>query len=358
MSISNKILVILGPTSSGKSDIAIKLAKKFNGEIISADSRQIFRGMDIGTGKIERDKSREKSDIEEFREPRSRKGKAGLWTAFGIPHYMIDIVSSHTDYNVVKFKRQAEKIIADILRRGKLPIICGGTGFWIKAIVDNVNFPEVKPDWELRKKLEKYSAEKLFLMLKKLDPKRAKDIDAKNKVRIIRAIEIAKVLGRVPVLSNSKLVIRNSDKNNPNYQLPITNYQFLQIGLKLPREKLYQNIEKRVRARFKQGMIKEVEKLHRAGLSWKKIQSFGLAYFWIPLYLQKKLNKSSALRNSESLALGREKLSFEKKELIEKVIQAEKKYAKRQITWFKRDKRIRWLENYKEIEKAVRTFLR
>jgi len=333
----NKIIVILGPTSSGKSDIAIKLAKKFNGEIISADSRQIFRGMDIGTGKIKRDKSREKSDFEEFRGLRSRKGKVGLWTAFGVLHHMIDIVSPRTDFNVVKFKKQTEKIIENTLRRGKPPIICGGTGFWISAIIDNIKFPEVKPDWKLRKKLEKYSAEKLFSMLKKLDPERAEDIDAKNKVRMIRAIEIAKVLGRVPVLSNSKLVIRNSDKKNPNYQLPITNYQFLQIGLKISREKLYANIEKRVRTRFKQGMIKEVKKLHKAGLSWKKIQSFGLAYFWIPLYLQNKLSKD---------------------ELAEKIIQAEKKYAKRQMTWFHRDSRTKWLKNYRAIEKEVKNFLK
>jgi len=316
-----KILVILGPTSSGKSDIAIKLAKKFNGEIVSADSRQIFRGMDIGTGKIKRDK---RFDLEEFSDL-SEKGKVEPWTSQGISHYMIDIVSPRTDFNVAKFKKQAEKIIDDILKRGKLPIICGGTGFWIQAVVDNVNFPEVKPDWKMRKKLEKYSAEKLFSILKKLDPKRAKTIDSKNKVRLIRAIEIIEFLGKVPKIPNTK------------YQILNTKYQFLQIGLKIPRERLYANIEKRVFARFKQGMIKEVNNLHtKTGLFWKKIQSFGLAYLWIPLYLQNKISKS---------------------ELIEKVIQAEKNYAKRQITWFKRDKRIKWLASYKEAEKTTKEFL-
>ena len=169
-----KVIVILGPTSSGKSDLAIKLARKYNGEIISADSRQIYRGMDIGTGKIS--KAQQKS----------------------VKHWMIDIVSPKNDYNVSKFKKDAEKIIKNILKRGKLPIICGGTGFWIKAIVDNVDFPKVKPNKELRKKLEKISTEKLFKTLQKLDPERAKNIDAKNKVRLVRAIEIAKTLGYVP----------------------------------------------------------------------------------------------------------------------------------------------------------------
>ncbi|MDP1845602.1 MAG: tRNA (adenosine(37)-N6)-dimethylallyltransferase MiaA [Candidatus Moranbacteria bacterium] len=302
-----KIIVILGPTSSGKSDIAIKLAKKIGGEIISADSRQIYRGMDIGTGKVLGNLV--------------SKRKLSFFLSQGIPHYMIDIVSPRTEYNVAKFKKQSEKIIEDILQRGKLPIICGGTGFWIQSIVDNVNFPEVKPDWKLRKKLENYPAATLFAMLKKLDPARAKNIDSKNKVRLIRAIEVCKAIGKVP-------------KNS--YALRVTRYEALQIGLKFSKEKLHKNIEKRVIARFKQGMIKEVAKLHQQGLSWKKIQSFGLAYFWIPLYLQNKLSKE---------------------ELIKKVIHAEKNYAKRQMTWFKRDKRIKWLKNYRDIEKNVMIFM-
>jgi len=348
----NKIIVILGPTSSGKSDIAVKLAKKFDGEIISADSRQVYRGMDVGTGKIGRYK---RFDLEELSRFNRNKEKVEPWTAYGIPHYMISIVSPRTNYNVAKFKKRAEKIIDDILKRGKLPIICGGTGFWIRALVDNLNFPEVKPDWKLRKKLEKHSAEKLFVMLKKLDRKISKTIDAKNKVRLIRAIEICKAIGKVPTLRNSQLVIRNSDKKNPNYKLPITNYTFLQIGLKFSKEKLYKNIERRVKARFAQGMIAEVKKLHRQGLSWKKIQSFGLAYFWIPLYLQNKIHpvKSREAGSRQGGTFNR----VNKQELVEKVIQAEKNYAKRQMTWFKRDKRIKWLKNYPAMVKEVKMFL-
>jgi len=303
-----KILVILGPTSSGKSDLAIKLAKKYNGEIISADSRQVYRGMDIGTGRVRTTRNAKRETL-----------------SGGVRHHMLDIVSPRTNYNVAKFKKQSEKIIEDILKRDKIPIICGGTGFWIQAIVDDVNFPEVKPDWKLRKKLEKYSAEKLFRILKKLDHKRASIIDSKNKVRLIRAIEICKTLKKVPKIKYTKYDIRN------------TKYNFLQIGLKLPKTKLHKNIKRRVKQRFNQGMIAEVKKLHARGLSWKKIQSFGLAYYWIPLYLQKRISKD---------------------ELVKKIIQAEKNYANRQMTWFRRDKRIKWLKNYNEIKRKVIKFVK
>ncbi|MFA5871694.1 MAG: tRNA (adenosine(37)-N6)-dimethylallyltransferase MiaA [Parcubacteria group bacterium] len=324
MNEQKRIIIVLGPTSSGKSDIAIKLAKKFDGEIISADSRQIYRGLDIGTGKVPRDKKSLALRNSESSARRRKKPSFDLQKVYfshGISHYMIDIISPHTDYNVAKFKKQTEKIIADILQRGRLPIICGGTGFWIRTIVDNVTFPEVKPDWKLRKKLEKYPAEKLFVMLKKFDPDRAKTIDPKNKVRLIRAIEICKTLKRVPKIPDTE------------YEIPDTKHEFLQIGIKLSKERLHQNIKKRLKARFKQGMVAEVKKLHADGLSWKKIQSFGLGYYWIPLYLQGKLNKD---------------------ELFEKVLQAEKDYAKRQMTWFKRDKKIKWVADLGETKRIIK----
>ena len=293
---NNKIIVILGPTSSGKSSVAIKLAQKFNGEIISADSRQIYRGMDIGTGKVT------------AHEQALAK------------HYMLDIVSPKTNFSAAQFKKKSEKIIRDILKRGKMPIICGGTGFWIKALVDDVAYPEVKPDWKLRAKLEKKSTEKLFSLLEIKDSRRAKNIDAKNKVRLIRALEICSALGKVPSISSKH-----------------SKYQFLQIGINLPKEKLHQNIEKRLKQRFAEGMIEEVERLHREQkISWKKMESFGLGYLWIAKFLQKQLPHE---------------------ELFSKVYSAEKDYAKRQMTWFSKDKRIIWLEKYSEIEKHVKKYL-
>lgn len=313
----NKIIVILGPTASGKSSAAIKLAKKFNGEIISADSRQIYKGMDIGTGKVT-------GSVESVIPSLSRDlNKNTAFISEDIPHYMLDIVSPKNDFSVAKFKKKSEKYIKDILKRGKLPIICGGTGFWIKAIVDDIMYPEVKPDWDLRKKLEKKSPSQLFTMLKKLDSTRAKNIDAKNPVRLIRAIEICQAIGKVPAV---------------NREPKTKNYEFLQIGISRDKEILHQRIKLNVKQRFKAGMISEVEKLHNSGLSWKKIMSFGLSYKLIPMYLKGEIPSQE--------------------KLIEEIYLAEKQYAKRQMTWFKKDNRIKWLENYKDIQKEVSSFLK
>jgi tRNA dimethylallyltransferase len=294
----NKIVVILGPTASGKSDVAIKLAQRFNGEIISADSRQIYRGMNIGSGKVTKKEQRM------------------------AVHYMLDVANPNDDFNISHFKKSAEKIIEDILKREKLPIICGGTGFWIKSIVDNVQLPEVKPNMELRKGLERESTEALFGMLEKLDPERAKNIDAKNKVRLIRAIEICKTLGSVP-----KSITQN--KSNK--------YKFLQIGIDMPKEILNEKIKKRLGQRFSSGMIEEVQNLNENGVSWERLEYFGLEYRWIARYLQKKISLDEMM----------EKLYFD-------IIH----YAKRQMTWFRKDKRIMWIKDYKEIENVVKKFLK
>ncbi|HBI16616.1 MAG: tRNA dimethylallyltransferase [Candidatus Moranbacteria bacterium GW2011_GWF2_34_56] len=298
MNNSQKIIVILGPTASGKSSTAIKLAQKFDGEIISVDSRQIYRGMDIGSGKI----TKEEQEI--------------------IPHWMLNIVSPKTNFSAAQFKKKTDKIIADILRRGKLPILCGGTGFWIKAIVDDVIYPKVKPNWKLREELNKKDLGELLKELKNLDTERVKTIDINNKVRLIRAIEICQTLGQVPV-------VQNKPENKK--------YEFLQIGIKREKEILHKRIKLNVKKRFESGMIEEVEKLKESGLSWEKLESFGLSYKLIPQYLKGEIKTEE--------------------ELLEKIYLAEKNYAKRQVTWFKKDPRIKWLENYKETEKEIINFL-
>ncbi|MDO9231064.1 MAG: tRNA (adenosine(37)-N6)-dimethylallyltransferase MiaA [bacterium] len=347
-----KIIVILGPTSSGKSEVAIALAQKFNGEIISADSRQIYRGMDIGTGKITKDNLYPSLPLGEMSRTRDREGET--FYSEGIPHYGIDIVSPKTEYNSAKFKKYADKIIKDILERKKLPIICGGTGFWIKALVDNVVYPEVAPDWKLREKLGRKSTKELFKTLQKLDPQRAKNIDAKNPVRLIRAIEICKSVGKVPEIKCHPELVSGSKKKieMPNQVRHDNTYDFLQIGIKIPKEKLDERIKLRLQKRFsagpprvdkrsprvEAGMISEVKKLHlKDKISWKRLESFGLGYKFIPQYLRKEIAT--------------------KDELFEKVYQSEKDYAKRQMTWFAKDKRIIWLPKYKDIEKEVRNFL-
>lgn len=305
--LNNKIIVILGPTSSGKSDIAIKIAQKFNGEIISADSRQIYCGLNIGAGKI----------LGKY----NPKNKTFL--SRNIVHYGIDIISPKKNYSSAQFKKYAKKNIAQILKKKKLPIICGGTGFWIKAIIDNIVYPEVKPNWRLRKELAVKTTEELFSLLLKLDPKRAENIDSKNPARLIRAIEICQTLGKVPVIESES---------------PKSKYEFLQIGISLSKEKLHQNIRERLEKRFQSGMIEEVEKLHyQEKISWKKLESFGLGYKLIPQYLRQKIKS--------------------KKELFEKIYLAEKNYAKRQMTWLKKDLRIIWKTNYKEIEKNIEKFI-
>ena len=190
--INNKVIIILGQTSTGKSDFAVEIAKQVNGEIISADSRQVYIGMDLGTGKITKKEMR------------------------GVPHHLLDILSPNKTFTVNDFQKIANKKIEEIIKKGKVPIICGGTGFYIDAVVDGTVFPNVPPNKKLREELSKKSSEELLKILIKLDKDRAENIDINNGVRLIRAIEIAKSLGSVPK------TIKTESK-----------YQFLKVGLKL-----------------------------------------------------------------------------------------------------------------------------
>ena len=293
----NKIIIILGPTASGKTDLSIKLAKKFNGEIISADSRQVYKGMDIGTGKIT------KKEMEK------------------IPHYLLDVYNPKKRFTISDYKRLADKAINDIFKKGKIPFIVGGTGFYIQSITDGFSMPQVKPDWNFRKKLEKQSAQKLFEKLKKLDPKRAENIDRYNKRRLIRAIEIVvKTKKPVPEITNT-----------------IPPFKILFLGIKKPQKELNQLIEKRLLKRLESGMLDEAKRLKRSGVSFKRMEEFGLEYRYMALYLQKKI-------------------TYE--EFINRLQKEIEHYAKRQMTWFKRNKRIKWVKDYKEAEKLAKIFLR
>jgi tRNA dimethylallyltransferase len=290
-----KIIVIVGPTASGKTSLSIKLAKKFNGEIISADSRQVYKGMNLGTGKVTKEEMQ------------------------GIKHYLIDIISPKKTLTVVQYVKKAKAEIKKIISKNKIPIIVGGTGFYVDALVFDYKFPEVSPNLKLRKTLEKKSTQELFKMLKKIDPQRAKNIDPNNKMRLIRAIEIAQKLGKVPELKKEL-------KYNPLF-----------IGIKISKEKLKEKIKKRLIKRLKQGMIKEVEKLKKQGLSWKKLESFGLEYRYIAYYLQNKISYKQMLNQLEKAIIN---------------------YAKRQMTWFKKNKNINWILNYNEAQKLVKEFLK
>lgn len=297
--IKPKILVVLGPTATGKSNLAVKLAKKFHGEIISADSRQVYQGMDLGSGKITKKEM------------------------LSIPHHLLDVTKPKNIFSVGRFKKLAEKKIQEIVERNHLPIICGGTGFYIDTLVQGLQYPEVKINKKLREKLEKLSLEKLIEILKKLDPNRAKNIDSKNKVRLIRAIEIAKSLGKVPKVESRQL------------------YDPIYIGLDLSDLELKQHIAIRLETRLKAGMVREVACLHQQGVSYRRLESFGLEYKNCALFLQNKISR---------------------KQLSENILKESFQFAKRQRTWFKRNKKIRWFNpkqkaNIKIIEKEIQKFL-
>lgn len=296
-----KVIVIVGPTASGKSDFAVEIAnfinkqKGLNAEIISADSRQVYRGMDIGTGKI------------------TKKEMSG------IPHHMLDINSPTSTFTVSHYQKKGRKIINELIKKNKVPIVCGGTGFYIDALIDGTVIPEVKPNKKLRAILSKKTTEELFIILLKKDTGRAETIDRKNPVRLIRAIEIAEALGKVPEF-----------KKNP------LKADILFLGISLPQHVLSKRIEDRLKKRLKIGMIHEIKKLHEKGVSWKKMERFGLEYRYISRFLTGKITK---------------------KEMETQLLSEIKKYAKRQMTWFKKNKRIHWIKNKKETIGLIKSFL-
>lgn len=276
------VIVILGPTATGKSDLAVTLAKRLNGEVISADSRQVYRGLTLGTGKITKKEMK------------------------GVPHHLLDVANPKKQFTVSDFVKMGEEAMTDILKRGKLPIICGGTGFYISALLGEVSMPEVPPNKKLREKLSKLSKEELFARLKKKDPKRARTIDKDNPVRLVRAIEIADALGSVP----------------PS-RARSANYAVIKIGLDFPDAVLKERIAKRLEARMKKGMLKEAERLHDDSLSFKRMEGLGLEYRYLARLLQKKITKQQFTEELQS-------------EIWH--------YVKRQRTWFKRDKTISWIK--------------
>ncbi len=279
------VLVIVGPTASGKSDLAVRLARKFGGEIISADSRQVYKGLNIGTGKIT------KKEMQ------------------GVKHHLLDVADPKEQFSVAEYTKLASEALEKILKKNKLPIVVGGTGFYIDALTGKTSLPEVPANKALRKKLEKLSAEKLFSMLKKKDPRRAKTIDQHNKVRLIRALEIIEVLGKVPEIKVGK-----------------SPYEFIYIGLKPGNidERIYKRLIPRI-----PGILRETKRL-----TPQRAEEFGLEYRFASEYLKGK---------------------YSKKEFIEKLNIAIRQYAKRQMTWFNRNKKIKWFkpDEYKNIERYV-----
>lgn len=268
-----RIIVVCGPTATGKSDYAVQLALERNGEIISADSRQVYTGLDIGSGKITEQEM------------------------LGIPHHLLDVASPKRTFSVAQYKKLADKAIKDIVKRNKIPIIVGGTGFYIDAVVFDQQLPEVRANAELRKALEKHSTEQLQEQLQTLDMERYQTIDIHNRVRLIRAIEIATALGSVPKTTRTAA------------------YDVEWIYLDHDDAVLKERIHTRLMKRMEQGMVQEVDRLHTEGLSWKRLEALGLEYRFVALFLQNKLSKENMLTQLETAIW---------------------QYVKRQRTWFKK----------------------
>ncbi len=293
-----KVIAIVGPTSSGKSALGVYLAKKLGGEVISADSRQVYRGVDLISGKV-------------------TQREMG-----GVPHHMLSIADPKKPYSVQMYATHAAKIIEGIRQRGKVPIILGGTGFYIDALLRGISLPSVLPNASLRRRLSKKSASQLFILLKKLDPHRAKTIDCNNPVRLVRAIEIAKALGKVPKIKKQ------------NYTI----YRTLFIGLDLPDKILKKKIRARIKERLTKGMVQEAKLLRKDGVSLKRMRSLGLE-----------------LRHLADLLEGK----ISRKDFIDNLAIDIWHYAKRQRTWFRRHKDVVWLapRDKKKVLHRARTFL-
>lgn len=287
-----KVIVIVGPTASGKSALAVKLAREFGGEIISADSRQVYRGLDIGTGKVT------KREMQ------------------GIPHYLLDVASPKRPFTAYDFARMARKCLFNILQNDKIPIIVGGTGFYIDALLGCASLPDVPPNKNLRKKLEQKTTTQLFAQLKRLSPKRAEAFMVKNeqnnKRRLIRAIEIAVAPRKKHPQTMCDFVSRS---------LASRSFEMLWVGIAPEPVELRERIRARLAARMRAGMVAEARRLHESGLSWKRMEELGLEYRYLARYLRKYITKE---------------------ELVEQLTTKIWQYSRRQVTYWKRNRNIRW----------------
>ena len=294
-----KVIVICGPTASGKTALSIELAKKIDGEIISCDSMQIYKDMNIGTAKVAKEEMQ------------------------GIRHYMIDFVSPDTRYSVADYKNDAEKAIETIINKGKIPIIVGGTGLYVDSLIYGIEYPEIKFDEEYRKRLEKEADEKglefLYNKAKEIDKQAMQKISPNDKKRIIRVLEIYHATGKTKTeqeIESRKKVIK---------------YEYKVFAINMNREKLYERINIRVDKMIENGLIEEVENLK------KKYDHFptamqGLGYKEVVEYLQNQITRD---------------------EMIEKIKQESRRYAKRQLTWFRKNKETIWIDGLEKIEHNI-----
>ena len=286
------LVVVLGPTASGKSGLGIHLARRFNGEIVSADSRQVYRCLDIGTAKV----TPEEQAL--------------------VPHHLLDVADPREIYTVSRFQHAAIAAIDDILARGKRPFLVGGSPHYIQAVVDHLDIPRIEPQPELRARLESLPLDDLLAQLETLDPASAAAIDRHNRRRVIRALEVCLVSGK-PF----------SEQRGMAHPL----YRSLLLGISWPRDALYARIDARVDERMRQGMVQEVRDLLAQGISHERLDSLGLEYRYISRLLCGEYASEA--------------------EMVQRLKYAIHDFTRRQLTWFRRDTRITWLDGL-DIERA------
>ena len=294
-----KVIVIVGPTASGKTGVSIDLAKKINGEIISADSMQIYKKMNIGTAKV----TPEEAD--------------------GIKHYLVDIINPDEEFSVAKYKELAEQAIEEVLKKGKVPIIVGGTGLYVSVLTNGIELSEEKEDNSIRilleERVKKEGIDGLYSELQEIDPESALKIDKNNTRRVIRALEIYKLTGKTKT---------QADKDS----IKEPKYDYSTYGILTDREELYNRINMRVDIMIEQGLIEEVKEL-REKYNFSKTALQGIGYKEVIEYLDGRVSKE---------------------EMIEKIKLESRRYAKRQMTWFKRDKNIKWYSRDEIVEGIMR----
>ena len=299
-----KVIVICGPTASGKTSLSIELAKKINGEIVSADSMQIYDEMQIGTAK---------PDEEEMQ---------------GIKHYLIGNVAPTKRYSVSEYKTDASQAIEEIIQKGKMPIIVGGTGLYVNSLIYGIDYPEIETDLEYRAELEKTAEEKgleyLYNKALEIDKEAMKNISPNDQKRILRVLEIYKETGK----TKTQLEIESRKNGIP--------YDYKVFALNMPREILYDRINRRVDIMIEKGLIEEVKKLYEKYGEKLTTSMQGIGYKEVVEYLNGNCTKE---------------------EMIEKIKMETRRYAKRQITWFKRIKNIIWLDGLNKTEENVNSIM-
>ena len=298
-----QLIVVPGPTASGKSALGIALAQRFHGEIVSADSRQVYRGLDIGTAKV-------------TAEERAL-----------VPHHLLDVADVQEIYTVSQFQQQAIAAINDIAARGLQPFLVGGSPHYIQAVVDNLDIPAVPPQPALRAELEARPLAELLAQLEELDTRSAAIIDRNNRRRVIRALEVCLTSGK-PFSEHRRVAA------------PL--YRSLLLGIQWPREELYRRIDRRVDERIQLGMVQEVRTLLDNGVSHERLEALGLEYRFISRWLRGEFPSEEAMA---------ERLKF-----------AIHDFTRRQLTWFRKDTRIMWIDGgngaLERAEEWVREFLR